>query len=372
LLSATFMATSLMAQEVTLSKPGAKTIELLEEIGKAEKAVVNSTRQPLLSSSNRVGFGAETTGGTNEVFVKNIAEFVAAVAVSNNYIRLASSLSGQDLLVSGSINITGENITIDGSDAPGAVFRPAANYPNNQPMMISKGANIIINEITLDGGWYPERSTYNNVAAIRMFGDGIWVNKVTVTGFWDDAFDIVISATNATFSNVKTFNTNKSMHFFYPKSSERHVSIHSSELSARERNPWNQGSKNVHMWNNYIHDDPSFPYYAGTYVGNTKEGYASNRMNRSDPAYTISEHNVFEGPNAFLIFAEGPPSIPGFVHSNNDFLGGGKVEGGGTANGVSNYTATSTPSLFDIPYFYNLLPTEQVKDYVLANAGASL
>ena len=71
-----------------------------------------------------------------EETIENIEEFIAAVKVANNYVRLSPSLAGQDLLVADSIKISGKNITIDGSDARGAVFKPADNYPDNHPMLI--------------------------------------------------------------------------------------------------------------------------------------------------------------------------------------------------------------------------------------------
>ena len=58
--------------------------------------------------------------------------------------------------------------------------------------------------------------------------------------------------------------------------------------------------------------------------------------------------------------------MQGFIHSNNDDLGVGGL------TGRENVTLTSNPSLFEIPYDYTLLPTSQVKAYVLDNAGASL
>ena len=375
LVSNTFIATQLVAQDSPLSQPGKPTIEMLEQIEAEDKKDDTDNnakdrlmpgseldkRQTLLSSSDRIGFGAETTGGSNEVVVSNIEEFIEAVSKPNNYVLLAPSLAGQTLYISDTVEIVAENITIDGSDAPGAVFTPSSSFKSGRVMMYARKANIIINNITLKANYYPNGSS-NNVGGIRFGNDGIWVNNVTVSGLWDDAFDIVFSATNATFSKVKTYNTDKSINMFYPKTSDKRISIHSSDLAGRQRNPWNQGAQYVHIWNNYIHD----AQWSGPIAGLSASQYKNNNRTSPGPANIISEYNVFEntGSDALRTYTESA-GLLGYIHSNGDDLGGGNVIG------QKNVTYTDKPSLFKIPYVYSPLPVDEVKAYVIANAGAS-
>ena len=380
----TLLSAPLVAQESTPSQPGTPAIELVKELenphiadpiapepatGDLVKSIelepIFDKRERLLSSPDRVGFGAATTGGSNEVVVSNIEEFISAVSLPNNYVLLAPSLAGQTLFISDTIYIDAENITIDGSDAPGAVFKPSASFQSNRVMMFSTRPNVIINDITLEAGFFPI-GTSNNVGGIRFSNSGIWVNKVTVSGLWDDAFDLVFGANDATISKVKTFNTDKSVNLFYPKSSEKRVSIHSSNFSARQRNPWNQGAKYVHIWNNYIHEAAEYPWFAGTMTGYTRSQWIGSNYSQTGVANTISEHNYFRGETTFIAYTETGNAVQGFIHSNNDDLGVGGL------TGRENVTLTSNPSLFEIPYDYTLLPTSQVKAYVLDNAGASL
>ena len=375
LMSTATMTAQLRAQESPLSQPKQPVIELLEKLEDSDSTdssvnvpITSATvdnRKKLLSSLDRVGFGAATTGGSNEIVVSNIEEFIAAVSQPDNYVLLAPSLAGQTLYISDTININVANITIDGSDAPGAVFKPSESFQSSRVMMYFRQPNVIVSNITLEANYFPDSSS-NNVGGIRFSRDRIWVNKVTVSGLWDDAFDMVHGATNATFSKVKTYNTDKSMNLFYPHESDKRVSIHSSDLAGRQRNPWNQGAKYVHLWNNYIHESSEYPWFAGTQTGYTRSQWIGSNYSQTGVANTISEHNYFRGENTFLAYTETGNAVLGFIHSNNDDLGEGSIIGG------SNVTFTTNPSLFPIPYEYNLLPTNQVKAYVLTNAGASL
>jgi len=369
---------NLMAQHSALSQPENPIIELSEEIiekpsnqnkntGTSElKSLDLGKRQTLLSSSDLVGFGAATTGGSNEVVVSNISEFTAAVSKSDNYVRLASSLSGKTLLIPDTIYISGRNITIDGSDAPGAVFKPASDFKSSRVMMYATQPNIIVHNITLQANFFPHGKS-NNVGGIRFNNDRVWVNQVTISGLWDDGIDLVLNATNVTISKVKIFNTDKSMNMYYPHNPNKRVSIHSSNLAGRQRNNWNQGATYVHMWNNYIHESPGYEYYAGTTAGLNSSQYPNGGRTNPGRANIISEHNVFEGRNPFIAATDTSNALQGTIQSNNDYLGSGSI------SGVSNVTNTATPNLFMVPYAsnYNLLPTAEVKAYVLANAGAS-
>ena len=87
--------------------------------------------------------------------MRNVEEFIKAVSKPDNYVRLAPSLAGQTLYISETIDIDVENITIDGSDAPGAVFKPSSSFHRGGVMMYSKKPNIIINNITLEADHYP-------------------------------------------------------------------------------------------------------------------------------------------------------------------------------------------------------------------------
>ena len=115
----TLLSAPLVAQESTPSQPGTPAIELVKELenphiadpiapepatGDLVKSIelepIFDKRERLLSSPDRVGFGAATTGGSNEVVVSNIEEFISAVSLPNNYVLLAPSLAGQTLFLS--------------------------------------------------------------------------------------------------------------------------------------------------------------------------------------------------------------------------------------------------------------------------------
>ena len=149
---------------------------------------------------------------------------------------------------------------------------------------------------------------------------------------------------------------------FYPKTSDKRISIHSSDLAGRQRNPWNQGAQYVHIWNNYIHD----AQWSGPIAGLSASQYKNNNRTSPGPANIISEYNVFEntGSDALRTYTESA-GLLGYIHSNGDDLGGGNVIG------QKNVTYTDKPSLFKIPYVYSPLPVDEVKAYVIANAGAS-
>lgn len=374
--ASTVLATvQVMAQQTPLTQPAKPEVELLEELPDSATGTETTSsrdsenidlginldkRQTLLSNPDRVGFGSSTTGGSNEITVGNIEEFIAAVSQPDNYIRLAPSLAGQTLYVSDTIYIDAENITIDGSDAPGAVFTPSSSFQSNQVMMYSRGPNIIINNITLKANYYPSLGSSNNVGGIRFNNSGIWVNKVTVSGLYDDAFDMVLNGTNATFSRIKLFNTDKGMNMFYPHDSNKSISIHSSDLSARQRNPWNQGASMVHIWNNYIHGAE----WDGTIAGLNEVQRSLNKYTNRGPAYVISENNVYSNNASQSLRAyDEPAGVKGYIDSIGNILNGTRA--------IGNVDNPSNPTLFDIPYDYNLLPTDQVKEYVLAGAGAS-
>ena len=112
----------------------------------------------------------------------------------------------------------------------------------------------------------------------------------------------------------------------------------------------------AHTFNNYVE-------VATLEVGrNRTQGVA---INHTDPAYCISENNVYDNQLYQAMIATATDiNNEGFIESVGDSLNGNVT--------VGNVTLNSTPTLFTIPYNYSavLKPTADVIEYVQTNAGA--
>ena len=331
------------------------------------------TRAALLAE--RVGFGAGVTGGTNDVTVTDVAGLVSALNTSGNNIILDASLDDQELFIATPVSTSASNLTIDGHFAPGVKIKPGAALADSSIMITFNGNNIFLNNFTLEHNTFDGANvgfsdpSDDNIGAMRFSGNGIYIRKVTATGFWEDAFDFVLNANNITISRAKVYNMGKAVHLWSPHSNDRSISIEGSLLAARERNPWNGSYANAHIWNTVFDEDPVYVDHQGNAVGRTVAQMDGAGFTQTGPANTISENNVYRGSNGIsAVTAEtsgGVSSLPGFLESVNDDIGASS-----SVSNNANVTYTSAPSLFAIPYSYTPLPVTGVEAYVAANAGA--
>ena len=315
----------------------------------------DSPRDILLADSNRVGYGAAATGGTNIVEVRTETEFFNALQVSDNYVLISPSLSNTTFTRNTTFETHANNITIDGSLAPGFKIKVGQGMRRDSWLFRIFGDNVIIHNI--EGEGIDFRPPRKNQSFLNIYGENIWIDKVTATGFSDDFVNILLDADLITVSRIRTYNTDKSVMVFNPNpgQSDTRVTIHSSWMASNQRPPF-ISSGYAHTFNNYVE-------LAGLWIGRSSTQGASIR--HRDPAYCISENNVYDNQlyQGMVANAAGSNN-EGFIESVGDNLNGYVTQG--------NVTFNSRPTLFPIPYPYRsqLKPTSEVVVDVRANAGA--
>ena len=124
-------------------------------------------RSALLADPHRAGFGENATGGSNIVEVSTEAEFYEAIQVSDNYVSLTPALAGQTFVRNSTTSTNANNLTIDGSLAPGFTIQVGPSMPNNSWLFRFFGDNIIIHDIAGQGIDY---TTRNNQSFLNMYG----------------------------------------------------------------------------------------------------------------------------------------------------------------------------------------------------------
>lgn len=330
--------------------------------GRANYSNSPSRIKALMSSSDRMGFGANTTGGA-------AASSYTVVSNLNNagkgslrdallegrgpkWITFSNSIRGGTIYLSDPINVKGKDITVDGA---GSGITISVRGNTSIPMLQFRGGNTIIHGITIDGN--NTRST----ALLLREGDDYWVDHVTIKNLiYDDGISVGqgtrknTSASEVTISNYHAYNTNYGMIgggndrvAFYPP---YRVTIHSSNLSARDRNPRIKNNGTVHIFNNYIH---SFKY-SGASAGANSVVYSQNNV------FSASKAN---NPKMALSGISNNGRTAGRVFSSGDvFLDRSSQHGNVRLNSASS---------IKLPYRYKLKSASSVKSYVLANAGAA-
>ncbi len=314
-----------------------------------------SPRDILLADRNRVGYGAGATGGTNIVEVTTETEFFNALKVDGNYVLISPSLANTTIVRNTTFEIYANNITIDGSLAPGFKFKVGPGMPSNSWLFRVFGDNVIIHNIEGEGiDFYPPRK---NQSFLNIYGENIWIDKVTATGFDDDYINILLDSDFITVSRIKSYDTNKSVMVFNPNpgQGDTRITVHSSWMASNQRPPL-ISSGYAHTFNNYVE-------VASLEVGRNSTQAVS--INHRDPAYCISENNVYDNQlYQGMIATAKNINNEGFIESVGDNLNGNVT--------VGNVTFSSNPTLFTIPYSYSsvLKPTADVVGFVKANAGA--
>ena len=369
--SVVLVTTQLLAQDSPVTTPGKPELQLLQELpektenteaepdnsvpGSESKILVPGTaRDILLADSNRVGYGAAATGGTNIVEVKTESEFFDALLVNDNYVLISPSLANTTFTRNTTFATYANNLTIDGSLAPGFKIKVGTGMPDNSWLFRIFGNNVIIHNIEGEGIDFRQK---NNQSFLNIYGENIWIDKVTATGFDDDFINILLDSDLITVSRIRSYDTNKSVMVFNPNAgqSDTKLTVHSSWMASNQRPPL-LSSGYAHTFNNYVE-------VATLECGrNTTQGAY---INHTDPGYCISENNVYDNQvfQGMIATAKNPKNL-GFIESVGDNLNGNVT--------VGNVAFNSTPSLFTITYSYSsvLKPTASVVAYVQANAGA--
>lgn len=317
----------------------------------------------LMSSPSRMGFGGNTTGGADA------AEYTVVTSLADSgegslreallgdtpaWIVFDESIHGGTIRIDSPINVQSGDITLD---AAGADITLTVSDSYLRPMLVFRGGNTIIHGITIDGN-------DRRVEAIMLREQkNYWVDHVTITNIdGEDAFTVgqgsrgADSASEVTISNYHIYNSA----FGYLAGGEdgienyppHRTTIHSSNLSARDRNPRIKNFGTAHVLNNYIH---SF-IYKGSHSGTDTVLY--------------TENNVYSGANAKTKntslgggLTARQTGVPGVVYSSGDLM----IDGA-EANGQTSFVSARE---FGLPYDYTVMPASEVIEHVLANAGAS-
>jgi len=319
----------------------------------------------LLSSPDLVGFGGKTTGGAkakNYTVVTNLNDSgsgtlrEALEERGPRWITFADSVQGGTINLRSALHMEYPNITIDGA---GSGITISARGNGNFPMFFVKAGNTIFHGITLDG-----RGFKGTGIALRE-GKNYWIDHVTATNFdYDDAISVGrgsrpdTSASEVTVSNYYAHDTNYAYIGggnndvkYYPR---HRVTIHSSVLSAEDRNPRIKNYGTAHLFNNYIH---SFRFSGATSGANSvmySENNVLSALSAKNPKAAMVGNgygNMENGGKEGVVFSSGDMFLDRSTSS-------GQVRMVGKAP-------------FNLPYRYTLRDTYQVIDYVLANAGAS-
>lgn len=313
----------------------------------------------LLSSPDRIGFGASATGGAaadSYTVVTSLEDSGpgtlrdALLKSGPRWIIFDEKIYGGTIFLKTSINVREPDVTIDGA---GAEITISPEQEGEGHLLAFRGGNSIIHGISIDGRGF--RSTSLGLREGKYY----WADHITITGnTYDDGIAIgqaskgETSASEVTISNYKVFDTNYGVLGIGPNNQNfppYRATIHSSDLGARDRNPRIAEFGTVHVFNNYIH---SFRFSGITAAADST---------------IFSQNNVFSALNA---------NNPKATVSGNTNTGG---ESGVTYTSNDLYTDSASwrgdvrfvdSEPFSIPYQYTLLETSEVKEHVLNNAGA--
>lgn len=376
-----------------LSTPSAPTVELLEVVPAPVQSVDTPSTQPiaapkttstdprtrLLNSADRIGFGAAATGGTNYVYVKTFNELRTALQQDGNYVLLDPSLAGQQIVFSQTI-YPGNNVTLDGSLAPGHSLVAGSSLPQYHIMLNNTGiggqGNKIFHSIKLVGN----RSQHGiEHGALQIFkGDNYWVDHVEITDFQDDAIGMGTSqpgsADYITVSNSKLHNTAKGLYGWYQDQinhGQGHITAFFNELAAFERNGMSRGAQHFHFFNNWVH---SWTWQATESGGLGVTNFKHLAGNRTIDSNMLSQSNVYEvASHTKNQCAETADPAVGLAYGGWMYTDGQSIYNNGAKTcGAPRHlsqTSTSGPGAPNIPYSYTLMPPSEVKKHIQQNAG---
>jgi len=318
----------------------------------------------LMSSPDRVGFGARTTGGSKAnkyTVVTNLKDSGSGSlrdALENSgpqWITFSDAIVGGTIYLDSTLKVHSPHVTIDGA---GSGITVSVSRSSKFPMFHFRGGNSIVHGITIDG------NNSNSTGIMLREGDNYWIDHVTATNFnFDDAISIGrgsvpdTSTSEVTISNLHTYNTNYSLLGGGSNSVNRfppyRVTIHSSILSAEDRNPRIVNYGTAHIFNSYIH---SFRF-TGVVAGANSVVYSQNNVYSALSAN--SPKNALSGNDLGNMAGGGRIGVA--VTDGDIFL-----DVAATRGKVVRRSDTSKR----LPYSYSLMPADQVLDYVTANAGA--
>lgn len=314
-------------------------------------------REQLLANPNRCGYGQNATGGTNVVEVRTEQEFFDAISVSGNYVCVMPELANTTIVRNTLFSSFANDLTVDASLAPGLKFQSGPSLPVTGYLFRFHGDNLILHNFE---GVGKGESTSNSDSFLNIYGNNVWIDKVTARAFDDDSINILLDADNITVSR-SLFDSSKSVFVFNPNSGQgdTKLTVHSSWMDSIARAPWLSAGF-AHSFNNYIERGE-------TRAGRTLSQHNASNFQHSDTALLISQNNVFAGNQIFnqaLVAATEAAGNEGFIESINDQFNGATTSG--------NVTFGSAPSLFNIPYDCSdiLKPTSDVEAYVQSVAGA--
>lgn len=311
----------------------------------------------LLNSKDRLGYGANTTGGAAAeviTWVTNLNDSGrgslrdALSTPSPKWIAFDDTLRGGTIYLDSPLIPAGD-FTLDGRGSSGPLGITISPTVHATHIMILWHGNVIIHGVNLDG---------NNTKATALMprtGSNFWFDHITATNWaLDDALalgklSLSNSADNITISNYHAHSTAKAILFGGEDQDQRpktgKLTVFNSILAADDRNPMISRHQHAHVFNNYVH---SFKY----------EGIQALRG-----AVVFAENNYVSAASAnsklySIAGANWESTYPnGIMYSKGNIV----IDG-------NEWNVTSQP--YDIPYDYTTMPAEEVVDYVVKNAGA--
>ncbi len=285
--------------------------------------------EDLLTSSGRIGFGANATGG----FASELCLVTNLSDSGTGSLRECIEKAGANWIrfsVSGTINSSGyiylnSNKTIDGRGAD-------ITLSGEQGLICFGKENIIIHNIKI--------KNIGSGIKLREQCKNVWIDHVELSYVEDEALSADQGSTDITFSRVHVHSTVKAALIgSAPDQTETRntrVTIHNSILAARMRNP-NSRYASVHVFNNVI------------------ENFQWEGMVASQEARIISENNVLIAGQDTVeeryaqiaqIHNQGDYNTGYLWSVGDDFRNGADQSG----EGINPDTSMK----FDIPYHYPL------------------
>lgn len=333
------------------SEPPVAAAPIVSPIVSSDKGL----RHEMLESKNMVGYGAGAEGGEREIVVKNLKELGAAIQKPNSYIIIDPVLKNTSLKINDTLKSKASKLSIDASQAEGFELEVGPDLKPGRGLMWLYGNDIIVHDFKTRGHDFQSKK---NQGALRFYGQEIVVSNITGTGFDDDFINLIGRVDFVTVVGCYAYKTHKSVFTFNTHNPKCRVTVTACILKSKNRKPWISSGR-CHSYNNLIGDG----------VDATRAGrrvkQKNKHFNHNGPAFIISQQNVFEDvPNGALKASPDDHIQGGHIQSVKDNLNGLKYD---KSNRV---TFSDRPSLFKIPYEFEVLDNSQVKKLV-EQAGAS-
>jgi pectate lyase len=247
------------------------------------------------------------------------------------------------------------NKTIVGIGPGAGLFEGGFRVGNDQKNIIFR--NLTISDTYVDGDWDGKEQDWDGIQ-IKGTCHHVWVDFCTFTRQGDGAVDITNGASYITVSNCK-FEANNKVSLIGSSDTDTHTDKYKVTMYNNWFNKTTQRHPRVrfgmvHLFNNYYYDMGAYGREMGYATSN---GYG---IGVGVAAQLYSENNFFEKcvyPGQFYDNQQ----LPGYIIDiGSHFLESGNMQT--KPDGIS-----WDPSDY---YDYTLLPAEEVKEFVMANAGA--